>query len=159
VSDVGLQGFPFIIEGTASQIVHVTFNASVPEVDQPGTYLAQLIINNEPPYSVQVLPVTMHVLPVTPSISFTSNSPVLIGEPMMFTNTSNPGKPPTTQFTWNFGDGTPPIISTMDPVSHLYNRFGTFNVTLTACNPGGCDTFKANVIVDPRQFYLPIIIK
>jgi PKD repeat protein len=150
VSDVGTQGFPFIVEGTlipASQVVQVTFDAGVPEVDQPGTYLAQLIINNEPPYGVQILPVTMNVLPVAPNVSFTSNSPVLVGDSMIFTNTSDPGKPPATQFTWNFGDGIPPVIGTMDPVSHLYTTFGTFTVTLTACNPSGCDTFTTDVVV------------
>lgn len=47
-----------------------------------------------------------------------------------FTNTS-PGN--NLQFTWNFGDGSPAVVTNGPlPVSHTFNSFGNFTVTLTA---------------------------
>ncbi|MFQ6102181.1 MAG: hypothetical protein ACE5OS_13240, partial [Anaerolineae bacterium] len=43
------------------QVIEVTFDASVPEVTQPGQYLAQLRIIDDTPYSGATIPVTMTV--------------------------------------------------------------------------------------------------
>ncbi len=43
------------------QVINVAFDASVPEVTQPGDYLAQLRVKNDTPYSVPSIPVTMTV--------------------------------------------------------------------------------------------------
>jgi hypothetical protein len=64
--DVGLQGLPFIIEGSRlqrDQAVQVTFDAGVPQVNQPGIYRAQLMLKHNTPYVVTHLPVTMTVSP------------------------------------------------------------------------------------------------
>ncbi len=75
------QGFPFIIDGysgvvpwlsedpitgtigaSVNTIIDITFNASVPEVDQPGDYLVTLLITNDTPYGTPTVPVTMTVI-------------------------------------------------------------------------------------------------
>ena len=45
----------------ASDIISVTFDASVPEVDQPGEYHAAIRVNNDTPYDAPLVPVTMTV--------------------------------------------------------------------------------------------------
>ncbi|MFO7539953.1 MAG: FixG Ig-like domain-containing protein, partial [Chloroflexota bacterium] len=45
-----------------SQIIEVTFDAGVPEVTQPGEYLAALQIDNNTPYGPLNIPVTMTVV-------------------------------------------------------------------------------------------------
>ena len=49
-----------------------------------------------------------------------------------FTSTSIGGKTPYT-YTWNFGDGTPPLVTTQNPVTHeyAYSVSGNVNVTLS----------------------------
>jgi N-acetylneuraminic acid mutarotase len=47
----------------ASQIIHVDFDTRLPEINQPGTYLAELKIKENTPYAPQEIPVTMNVLP------------------------------------------------------------------------------------------------
>ena len=126
-----------------------------------GTYTATLILTSDDPVSPELsIPVTMHVVnPVAPTASFTSNSPVFVGEEMMFTNTSTPGIPPETTFEWNFGDGTV-VPGTMDPITHLYATAGTYTVSLKACNPAAmCNTFTAQVVVKSRMLFLPVINK
>ena len=44
-----------------SVVVDVTFDASVPEVTEPGTYMAELQIKNDTPYGRVTVPVTMNV--------------------------------------------------------------------------------------------------
>ncbi len=62
-----------------------------------GTYTATLrIVNNDAVAGVQNVPVTMHIVEeyLPPVVSFTSNSPVMLGTAMEFTNTSDRGIPP-----------------------------------------------------------------
>ncbi len=56
------------VEGTlsangGSQVVDVTFDASVPEVNQPGTYQAELRVKTDTPYKVEPVELTMNVIP------------------------------------------------------------------------------------------------
>lgn len=63
-------------------------------------------------------------------------------------------------FVWDFGDGSP--VSNEDFPVHTYTTPGSYNVTLTAINTGGCqssisdivvnvaDTISANFTSDPR---------
>jgi len=63
-------------------------------------------------------------------------------------------------FVWDFGDGSP--VSNEDFPTHTYSSPGSYNVTLTALNIGGCsakvadlvvnvaDTLSANFTSDPR---------
>lgn len=50
-------------------------------------------------------------------------------------------------YTWNFGDGSP--VSNLPTPDHVYDVPGTYNVTLTAVAPGGCEASinTINVVV------------
>jgi PKD repeat protein len=105
------------------------------------------------------IPVVMHVVaPTAPVVSFTSDSPVMNGDPMIFTNTTtDPGVPPTEEYLWDFGDGITMTVTTTDPVTHVYDTYDTYMVTLTACNVAGCDTATEYVMVKPWTQYYPMI--
>jgi PKD repeat protein len=136
------------IVSAAGQTIQVSFDAGVPEVTQLGKYFAQLKIVNDTPYFIENIPVTMTVVAATPPVvSFNSNSPVLLGEPTIFTNTSDPGAPAATEYEWSFGDGTSETHAFGDAVSHLYSHYGSFTVTLTTQNPVDSDTATAQVVV------------
>jgi PKD repeat protein len=51
------------IPSLLNQVVDVTFDASVPEVTQPGDYYATLNVQNDTPYGTLAVPVTMTVVP------------------------------------------------------------------------------------------------
>jgi uncharacterized repeat protein (TIGR01451 family) len=87
-----------------------------------------------------------------PEASFTSNSPITLGETAVFTNTST-GDPPLT-YLWDFGDG---ITSTLESPTHIYEQFGTYTVTLTVENVYGSDIFTDTYTVEPIMIYLPIV--
>ncbi len=93
-------------------------------------------------------------LPAPPSlvVGFTSNSPVWIDEPVVFTNTTTAPVVPT--YLWDFDDGTG---STLANPGHLYTTPGTYTVTLTATT-SRVATFSAQVVVRPRFTYAPLIM-
>ncbi|MGO9974758.1 MAG: PKD domain-containing protein [Solirubrobacteraceae bacterium] len=43
-----------------------------------------------------------------------------------------------TSYIWQFGDGTPPLTTTSPTVSHIYTAPGSYTVTLSTTNQGGC---------------------
>ncbi len=50
---------------------------------------------------------------------------------------------PAQTWTWNFGDGSAPVVGTNDTIQHTYNNPGNYRVTLVKCDPAscnGCDT-------------------
>jgi gliding motility-associated-like protein len=49
-----------------------------------------------------------------------------------------------TQFVWNFGDGTPPIVTNSAvPPSHIYNTPGNYTISLSASN--SCNSANATI--------------
>jgi uncharacterized repeat protein (TIGR01451 family) len=64
-------------------------------------------------------------------VSFTSNSPVVLGQPAIFTNATEGYGP--ISYSWDFGDDTP--IATDPNPTHIYAAAGVYTVTLTAENP------------------------
>ena len=125
-----------------------------------GTYSATLTIdNNDPVAGAQEIPVIMHIVEayVTPEANFTWTT-VLVGTPTVFTNTTVPGIPGDTTFEWDFGDGTTQS-GTWEPKLHIYATFGTYEVSLTACNANGCDTATSLVKVLPKVILLPLVNK
>ncbi|NJD59717.1 MAG: hypothetical protein C3F13_12825 [Anaerolineales bacterium] len=79
-----------------------------------------------------------------PTADFTSNSPVVLGEEMLFTNTTTGTEPIT--YEWDFGDGV--TTTEVSPV-HLYLGDGDFIVTLVATNTYGTDEISILVSVFP----------
>lgn len=77
--------------------------------------------------------------------SFTGPASACQGESVTFTNTS---PPPITSSIWDFGDNTTGVGN---PVSHVYNSQGTYQVKLitqAACN----DTVYHSIVINPKPF-------
>jgi gliding motility-associated-like protein len=74
-----------------------------------------------------------------PVADFTVTSPVCVGTPITFTNTSQLGWGSTqfSQLQWDFGDGT---VSTAVTPTHTYNQPGTYTVSLTVKSDSSCVT-------------------
>jgi gliding motility-associated-like protein len=72
-----------------------------------------------------------------PVADFTVTSPVCVGTPITFTNTSQLGWGSTqfSQLQWDFGDGT---VSTAITPTHTYNQPGTYTVSLTVKSDSSC---------------------
>lgn len=86
--------------------------------------------------------------------SFIYNSPVRVNQTVEFTNQSTGSEPIT--YTWDFGDGSP--VSTDTNPTHVYTQQGIYQVTLTATNAAGTDTYTAPVFVNaysPRPVRQP----
>ncbi|PWV47511.1 gliding motility-associated-like protein [Chitinophaga sp. S165] len=47
---------------------------------------------------------------------------------------------PAQTWTWNFGDGSAPVVGTSDTVQHTYNNPGNYRVTLVKCDPASCNS-------------------
>jgi PKD repeat protein len=96
---------------------------------------------------------------VAPEAEFTSNSPVLLGQPTNFTNQTTGSEPLT--FEWDFGDSVG--ISTDINPSYTYSYTGTYSVTLEAYNSFGINSIIHTVEVQdvPVLFrtLLPIMTK
>jgi PKD repeat protein len=83
--------------------------------------------------------------PTAPQAEFTSNSPVLDGDPMLFTNQTTGSEPMT--YAWDFGDGSG--TSTDINPSYTYPHAGTFTVNLDTTNNLGTDSITHTVTVEP----------
>ncbi len=89
--------------------------------------------------------------------AFLDFTPVKVGSCTSFQyqfnnlSTAPPARPFTaTSFSWSFGDGTPPVIGGMNPVTHTYPGPGTYTVILTLrdsvyCNFPVADTLQLSI--------------
>jgi predicted extracellular nuclease/methionine-rich copper-binding protein CopC len=117
------------------------------ETNQP------LLYSPEPFRSAAQDPLVIDLSPDELSAAFTSNSSIRIGEPVSFINLSHGPQPLT--YEWDFGDGTP-LTSESEPV-HLYEKTGTYTVTLTVKTSWGETAgYSAQVEVLPSRIYLPL---
>lgn len=101
------------------------------------------------PFSIAVAPEFASLDPVA---SFTSTSPVLLGTPVHFTDTSTSNP---TSWLWDFGDGVG-TATNPNPVYNYANP-GSYTVTLTATNQCGSDIFTGTVTVRLIDIYLPMV--
>jgi len=155
-----------VVPADGSFNVEISFTALYPDMSTPmplGTYTAALLVNNDVPVTdSQSVPVTMHIVStfVDPQTSFTSNSPVIIGNNVAFTNTSTEGLPPTEYYFWDFGDGKTSQTSNANPVNHNYASPGVYTVTLTSHQTQtGVEVVYSDTVVVMENMYLPIITK
>ncbi len=80
-----------------------------------------------------------------PTANFTSNTPLCLGDPAVFTDLSTGG---ISSWYWNFGDGE---ISNSQSPSHAYSVAGTYTASLTATSQYGCkDSLTQTVAVNPK---------
>jgi len=89
----------------------------------------------------------------SPQAGFTSNSPVPLGTPVVFGNTSTGA----TTYQWDFGDG----IGTSAEVSptYVYSGTETYTVTLTATNDLGCNDVYQDTVAVQSSIYLPLVLR
>ncbi|MBK7570514.1 MAG: PKD domain-containing protein [Bacteroidetes bacterium] len=126
-----IQNVPGVSVDFIVQVVGLASNMGMNRFDLVATD------NGTPVRSVRI-PVVVNVInePVA-SYTFTPTGTINVGTTVTFTNTSTDLLPGVI-YTWDFGDGTP-TSSLQDP-THTFNTGGTFDVTLTVTNPGGCTT-------------------
>ena len=79
--------------------------------------------------------------PVTPPVADFTADPTSGPTLLFITFTDISTNDPTT-WSWNFGDGD--TSSEQNP-THLYTDQGTYTVTLTACNAGGCSDSEVKI--------------
>ncbi|MCB9101038.1 MAG: S8 family serine peptidase [Anaerolineales bacterium] len=104
----------------ASQDITVTFDAGVPEITQPGSYTAALLVREETPYTVAPLAVTMTISPS--GIILTPEADSKLGQPgagvaytLQVTNTLNLSD----SYTLNVSDNTWPVLTPLGEGSTL----------------------------------------
>lgn len=96
---------------------------------------------------------TITVLP-PPVAKFIYNAPACEAKAVIFTDQSTPGAGNIVEWTWDFGDGTVPIVRTDNlPFTHTFANWSTtaYHVTLRVKTNGGCYssyTFK-DIFVNP----------
>jgi PKD repeat protein len=106
-----------------------------------GTYTVTQTVFNDCGTAALVGPVTVGV---APAAAFGSTTPVCLGVPMAFTNTTTGTAP--IAYLWAFGDsGT---ATDTNPI-HLYAAAGIYTVTLDASNDFGASQATAQVEVMP----------
>jgi PKD repeat protein len=81
----------------------------------------------------------------SPTAEFSSNSPVLLGDPVVFINETSGSEPLT--YEWDFGDDTG--TSTDPNPTYTFADVGTYMVVLTATNDFGMDVVSHAVEVLP----------
>lgn len=113
----------------------------------PGNYIAQLIITdvNGCTDTVTDTIFSLGPLPYFFADTLTGCRPLIV----TFSDTSISDSV-ITQWTWNFGDGTPPLVTSTGTVVHTYTNTGVFNVTMTVKDTNGCvKTIIKNSYVQP----------
>jgi PKD repeat protein len=109
-----------------------------------GTYTVNLT-TSDGTTTQSATPVTITVLPAPPVSGFSSKT--ANPHSVAFTDASAGGP---TAWRWNFGDAPAGTIqSTVKNPTHAYAAPGSYTVTLSACNAGGCDATPASAIVSP----------
>jgi len=103
-----------------------------------GPYTVTLTVTNSNS-CVSIYTETVTVNPL-PNVNFTLTD-ICEDVEATFTNTSDAGT-----YAWDFGDGS---SSTLESVSHAYNPFGTYNVTLTVTDANFC----INSLTQPIEIF------
>lgn len=110
----------------------------------PGSYVVTLYVTGG---TGTCFDQTFGIVNVTNTVTagFTAEDTACVKEVIAFTNTSTTTSGTISGYSWNFGDG---VISTASDPAHSYDAPGTYTVTLTATQTGGCsNTFTQNILV------------
>ncbi len=114
----------------------------------PGTYY--VTVSQAGCEATDSVTITAGVCSV-PNVSFVSSDTTFCDKKCLdFTDlsTNNP-----TSWQWLFPGATPASDTVQNPVNICYNAYGTFDVTLIACNAAGCDTLHVPAFI--TEFQLP----
>lgn len=148
VAEGGIAAWAWDFGDPASGAQNSSSQASPSHIfSQPGTYLVRLTVTSDNGCQDEMIrPV---VVDPVPDADFTFSN-VCQGLPNVFIDASTiaPGGTIAT-YVWDFGDGSAPASGTN--VSHVYNTYGYYNVTLTTTSDNGCtDNFTKTVFVNPN---------
>ncbi len=112
---------------------------------QPGNYTVVLTVTGQGNCTA-TSSMTVTVFPGPTSLF--SATTVCVGQPTSFTDQSSISTGNITNWSWNFGDGSP-VNTTQNP-SHTYQNPGNYTVTLTVTSNNGCThTSTVSVTVNP----------
>jgi gliding motility-associated-like protein len=107
----------------------------------PGTTTTYSVIGSEGG-CLDTAGITISILP-TPEMGYLSSAEDGCAPHEMSFMEATDG---ATHYIWNFGDGSP--VSNEKNPSHTYDAPGSYNVTLTAVNEGGCDASINTITVN-----------
>ena len=110
----------------------------------PGTYIVSLTAV----YSTKAITVIKTVIiNPTPTISILADKSYMcqLGN-IIFTA---PGSAFISRYEWNFGDGTPVQVTTINTVTHFFANFNSFNISVRGVTAAGCSaTASANIRIE-----------
>ncbi|GAB3927204.1 PKD domain-containing protein [Mucilaginibacter myungsuensis] len=105
---------------------------------KPGNYDVTLTIVNENGCQNTSVKQTVHIWGL-PKPVFEADKAVCVTKPVTFTDRSTSENSNIVSWVWDFGDGSALVTRTAaDPLTHTYNKTGTYHITLTLVNAGGC---------------------
>ncbi|MEI6576153.1 MAG: PKD domain-containing protein [Bacteroidota bacterium] len=116
----------------------------------PGTYVVSLVVKDE--FSCpDTIKKSVTVLPL-PIVSF-SHTTLCLGNPVQFTNLTNPLVGTTTQWYWTFGDpqSFTDSVSTLQNPQHTYISTGNYTVMLSVVTSNGCKSSTLSLISIPAS--------
>jgi gliding motility-associated-like protein len=114
-----------------------------------GTAASGIVVRHAVTYGGCASDTTEHTIPTiypNPTASFALNDLTICKNEVL--TISGSGSPDITQWNWNFGNGTG---NTAPPFTRPYNSTGTFDISLSVVNAGGCTATanNAQLIVAP----------
>jgi hypothetical protein len=124
------------------------------------TYTTTLLVNSNDPNEASVEVGVELVVEPCEGVAIqlvASNSPVKVGETMLFTATVTGSEP--ISYIWDFGGaGSATGEDTATP-TYTYDAVGEYTVALTVTNPCDSDFYTLEVSVEKQMVYLPIVAK
>ncbi len=120
--------------------------------ERPGTYRVELTVTDDDGLDSERMSIEIEVLNLAPQAAFTMETRAArVGEPVLFRDESTDASPEgvIVHVAWNFGDG---VYSAGGPASggvysHVYDRSGTYVVTLYVIDDAGAMA-SAELVVD-----------
>jgi gliding motility-associated-like protein len=116
-------------DGTTSTVANPTHIFS-----KTGRFFVKLTVTSPP--CVDEFTDTVYVIDERPDIAFKSNIICRRGIGELTATNINPAY--IRRYEWNFGDGTPVVVTTVPQVIHRYNTSGVFSTTLTIVDRLNC---------------------
>ena len=143
-----------LVVDSIPEVITVTFNVTVSAESGDVTNVVNLTYDGDSFMADSVLEAV-----VPPEVTFTSNTPVMLGEVAVITPTVTGTGP--FEYLWDFGDD---ITSTLASPTHLYEAAGPFTVTVTVTSDWGTAFYASEFVVLPPEendffIYLPLVWK
>ncbi|MEI2737407.1 MAG: PKD domain-containing protein [Chitinophagaceae bacterium] len=107
----------------------------------PGTYFVTLIAIYADVAISTTKPITINPTPFI-SISADRNN---LCQPGIVNFTAS-GSPFISSFEWNFGDGSPVLITSTNAASHLFSSYNSFVVTVKGITLAGCSSIATDTV-------------